>query len=80
MELVQGTMSMTGHEAKFMELARFCRHQVENETRKACKFARGLKSSIRSKFVMLPLWFYTELVTRAIKVEKDFVELLKSKD
>lgn len=74
LELVQGSLYVSKYEAKFIDLARFCTHQVENKARKALKFEQGLKPSTKTKFSALRLRSYIELVTRALLVEKDFMK------
>lgn len=72
LELVQGSLHVVEYETKFIELARFCPHKVENKARKAFKFEQGLKPTIKTKFSVQRLRSYTNLVTQALL--KDFAE------
>ena len=53
MELIQGNKTVLQYEAKFTKLARFASHVVSNDVRKAKKFQRGLRPSIRTRMAAL---------------------------
>ena len=52
-ELIQGNKTVLQYEAKFTKLARFASHVVSNDVRKAKKFQRGLRPSIRTRMAAL---------------------------
>jgi len=53
MELIQGNKTVLQYEAKFTELSRFAPHIVADDVRKAKKFQRGLRPSIRTRMAAL---------------------------
>ena len=71
MELIQGNKMVLQYEAKFTELAWFAPHVVSDNVRKAKKFQRGLRPSIRTRMASLRLKAYFEVVEMAKVVEKE---------
>ena len=71
MELIQGNKMVLQYEAKFTKLSRFAPHIVVDDVRKATKFQRGLRPSIRTRMVALRLKAYSEVVETAKVVEKE---------
>ena len=71
MELIQENKTVLQYEAKFTELARFAPHIVSNDVRKAKKFQRGLRPSIKTRMSALRLKAYSEVVEIAKVVEKE---------
>ena len=71
MELIQGNKTVVQYEAKFTELARFTPHIVSDDVRKAKKFQRGLRPSIRTRMATLQLKAYSEVVETVKVVEKE---------
>ncbi|KAL4643006.1 hypothetical protein ACB092_02G061200 [Castanea dentata] len=71
MELIQGNKTVLQYEAKFTELSRFAPHIVADDVRKAKKFQRGLRPSIRTRMAALRLKSYSEVVETAKVVEKE---------
>ena len=69
MELIQGNKTVLQYEAKFTELSRFAPHIVADDVRKAKKFQRGLRPSIRTRMATLRLKSYFEVVETAKVVE-----------
>uniref|UniRef100_A0A2N9HQ68 Retrotransposon gag domain-containing protein n=1 Tax=Fagus sylvatica TaxID=28930 RepID=A0A2N9HQ68_FAGSY len=61
-QLKQRDLTVGQYEAKFTELARFAPHLIEEDSKKAKKFLRGLRPPIRSKLVPLLLDSYSEVV------------------
>ena len=73
-QLKQRDLTVGQYEAKFTELARFAPHLIEEDSKKVKKFLRGLCPPIRSKLVPLLLDSYSEVVRRALAIEKDCEE------
>lgn len=48
MDVVQGGMTMTEYEAKFIQLSQFVVYLILDEEKNAKKFKRGLNSCIRT--------------------------------
>ena len=48
LNLIQGNMTVAKYESKFTELSRFATHMIDDESRKAKRFERGLRPAIRS--------------------------------
>ena len=71
MELIQGNKTVLQYEAKFTELSRFAPHIVADDVRRAKKFQRGLRPSIRTRMAALRLKSYSEVVETAKVVEKE---------
>ena len=68
------------YEAKFTELAWFAPHIASNDVRKAKKFQRGLRPSIRTRMVALWLKAYSEVVETAKVVEKECEDYQRIQD
>ena len=73
--LEQGNMTVTQYEAKFTELSRFSPHLIATEVDKATKFQDGLKPYLKNKISILKMGVYSEVVDRALIVERDSKEL-----
>nr|CAN68039.1 hypothetical protein VITISV_018924 [Vitis vinifera] len=73
--LEQGDMIVAHYEAKFTELSRFSPQLIATEEEKALKFQDGLKPYLKNKISILKLGVYSEVVDRALIVEKDNEEL-----
>ncbi|RVW21225.1 hypothetical protein CK203_114569 [Vitis vinifera] len=73
--LEQGNMTVAQYEAKFTELSRFSPQLIATEEEKALKFQDGLKPYLKNKISILKLGVYSEVVDRALIVEKDNEEL-----
>ncbi|RVW53996.1 hypothetical protein CK203_072960 [Vitis vinifera] len=73
--LEQGDMTVAQYEAKFIELSRFSPQLIATEEEKALKFHDGLKPYLKNKISILKLGVYSEVVDRALIVEKDNEEL-----
>ncbi|XP_030936300.1 uncharacterized protein LOC115961460 [Quercus lobata] len=71
MELIQGNKMVLQYQAKFTELSRFAPHIVADDVRKAKKFQRGLRPSIKTRMAALRLKSYFEVVEIAKVVEKE---------
>ena len=80
MELIQGNKTVLQYEAKFTELSRFSPHIMVGDVRKAKKFQRGLRPSIRTRMVALQLKAYSEVVETAKVVEKECEGYQKIRD
>lgn len=74
MELKQGDMSVHQYAIRFEELSRFTPFLVVDETIKALKFKRGLRSSIHSYIVPFGDTTYAAILWRAHLVESVWVE------
>ena len=73
--LEQGNLTVAQYEAKFIELSRFVSQLIATEEEKALKFQDGLKSYLKNKISIMKLSVYSEVVDRALIVEKDNKEL-----
>ena len=71
---------MLQYGAKFTELAWFAPHIASNDVRKAKKFQRGLRPSIRTRMVALWLKAYSEVVETAKVVEKECEDYQRIQD
>ena len=80
MELIQGYKTVLQHVVKFTELARFAPHIVSNDVRKAKKFQRGLRPSIKTRMSALGLKAYSEVVEIAKVVEKECEDYQRIRD
>ncbi|XP_030948929.1 uncharacterized protein LOC115972826 [Quercus lobata] len=80
MELIQGNKTVLQYEAKFTELARFAPHIVSDDVRKAKKFQRGLRPSIRTRMAALRLKAYSEVVETAKVVERECEDYQRIRD
>ena len=80
MELIQGNKMVLQYEAKFTELSRFSPHIMVGDVRKAKKFQRGLRPSIRTRMVALQLKAYSEVVETVKVVEKECEDYQKIRD
>ncbi|GKV05621.1 hypothetical protein SLEP1_g17608 [Rubroshorea leprosula] len=74
MNLKEDDMTVDGYQAKFSSLMKFAPHLVNDEVRKARKFQRGLKASIRNKVVPQMLKTYDEVLATAQIIEQDMEE------
>ena len=68
--LVQGSMTVVQYEVKFISLSKFARAFVSMEKEKAKQFMRGLRLSIRNKFVENLIKVYSTMVSSAAAIEK----------
>ncbi|XP_058075840.1 uncharacterized protein LOC131224339 [Magnolia sinica] len=73
-------MTVGQNESKFTELSRFAPFMIQDEARKAKKFERGLRGSIRNKLTPLKLRLYADVVERALMIERDNEEFWKSRN
>ena len=80
MELIQGNKMVLQYEAKFTELSRFSPHIMVGDVRKAKKFQRGLRPSIRTWMATLRLKAYSEVVETAKVVEKECEDYQRIRD
>jgi Retroviral aspartyl protease/RNase H-like domain found in reverse transcriptase/Reverse transcriptase (RNA-dependent DNA polymerase)/Integrase zinc binding domain/Retrotransposon gag protein/Zinc knuckle len=71
MELVQANMTVAQYDAKFTELSRFATHLVNDESRKARLFERGLRDEIRSDVIALKLPLKSQVLDRALIIERN---------
>ena len=72
--LIQRTMSVLEYESRFLELSIFALRMIGEEREKARRFQQGLRTVIRNRLVSLAIKDYSELVKRALMVEKDIDE------
>lgn len=63
-------MSVAQYETKFTKLARFAPHMVEDDARKAYKFKRGLRPSIRLKLLALMIRTFSGIMAHAMIMER----------
>ncbi|RVX02879.1 Retrovirus-related Pol polyprotein from transposon 17.6 [Vitis vinifera] len=73
--LEQEDMTVAQYEAKFIELSRFSPQLIAIEEEKTLKFQDGLKPYLKNKISIMKLGVYSEVVDRALIVEKDNEEL-----
>ena len=71
-DLVQGVMTVKEYAAKFVELSYFAPYLIPDESKKVKKFWEGLDSRIRSLIIASGVDTFTEVVKRAMSLEKDF--------
>ena len=76
LELKQGTMTMMGYVARFMELARFADDYVATDMAKVRRFENGLKLSIRGRIVGLRLRDMDSMVGTALTIERERSRML----
>ncbi|XP_058076354.1 uncharacterized protein LOC131224933 [Magnolia sinica] len=69
--LVQGDMSMSHYEARFVALSHFSSYLVDDERRKARRFVSSLCPALRSRMVRRLLMTFDEVVHRALVYEED---------
>ena len=69
--LEQENLTVAQYEAKFTELSRFFPQLIAIEEKKAVKFQDGLKPYMKNKISILKLSVYSEVVDKALIVEKD---------
>ncbi|GLT87336.1 hypothetical protein SLE2022_054240 [Rubroshorea leprosula] len=72
--LKQDDMTVDEYQAKFNSLIKFDLHLVNDEVRKARKFQKGLKASIRNKVLPQRLNTYDEVLATAQIIEQDMDE------
>ena len=73
--LEQGDLTIAQYEAKFTKPSCFAPQLIATEEEKTLKFQDGLKPYIKNKISILKLSVYSEVVDRALIVEKDNEEL-----
>ncbi|XP_062012531.1 uncharacterized protein LOC133729070 [Rosa rugosa] len=74
MFLSKGEMTVAEYQGRFEELMRFAPGIIPNEAAKAKKFEEGLNPKIREKVSILKLLKYSEVVDRALIVERSIQE------
>ncbi|XP_034675675.1 uncharacterized protein LOC117906659 [Vitis riparia] len=72
--LIQGIMLVLEYESHFSELSRFTLGMISEEGEKARRFQQGLRSAIKNRLVPLAIKDYSQLVKRALLVERDIKE------
>ena len=73
--LEQGDLTIAQYEAKFTKPSCFTPQLIAIEEEKTLKFQDGLKPYMKNKISILKLSVYSEVVDRALIVEKDNEEL-----
>ena len=68
--LEQRNMTVAEYEAKFTSLGRFSMYVINIEERKARKFEKGLRKTIRDPVEMQRLSTYTKVIDRAYVAER----------
>ncbi|XP_058092483.1 uncharacterized protein LOC131238916 [Magnolia sinica] len=76
LKLEQGNMIVAKYEARFDELSWFVPKAVEDKEYKPPKFKEGLRPGIQLR---LCTWDFTELVDKAMRVEKDFEHTMRTR-
>ncbi|GKV07057.1 hypothetical protein SLEP1_g18864 [Rubroshorea leprosula] len=74
MNLKQDDMAVDEYQAKFNSLVKFAPYFVNDEARKARKFQKGLKASIKNRVVPQMLKTYDEVLATAQIIEQDMDE------
>ncbi|XP_058075802.1 uncharacterized protein LOC131224297 [Magnolia sinica] len=77
--LVQGDMSMSQYEARFLALSRFAPFLTDDEKRRACRFYNGLRSTLRSQVVGHCLETFDQVIHRAL-VYEDWTMTQRTRD
>ncbi|XP_058111232.1 uncharacterized protein LOC131254259 [Magnolia sinica] len=78
--LVQGDMTVSQYEARFVTLSRFATYLVDDERRKARRFVNGLYPALRSRVVRHLLMTFDQVVQRALVYEDDWATLQRTRD
>ncbi|XP_058080656.1 uncharacterized protein LOC131228815 [Magnolia sinica] len=78
--LVQGDITMSQYEARFVALSRFATYLVDDERGKACRFVNSLHPALRSRVVGHLLTTFAEVVHRALVYEEDWATYQRSRD
>lgn len=74
LNLKQGDLSVDEYQAQFNALSRFAPHIVSDESKKARRFQKGLKLSIRNKIVPQGLKIFDDSLATAQLIEQDLHE------
>ncbi|XP_028072516.1 uncharacterized protein LOC114274742 [Camellia sinensis] len=69
--LRQGNKTVVEYEAQFAKLARFARHMVDTDHKKARKFEGGLRNAILDRINVLKLPTYVDVLERAVMAERN---------
>ena len=72
--LVQKKLTVTKYASKFTQLSRYVSHKVVNERMQAKQFQEGLKLSIRAQVAPFMIHTYSEVVARALILEREMEE------
>ena len=80
LNLCQGEMSVTDHEACFGGLARFAPNITADDKIKAGTFESGLCQGLHTKVVGFELDSYGKVVQKALVFEEEFLSLKKAKE
>ncbi|XP_058107085.1 uncharacterized protein LOC131250789 [Magnolia sinica] len=78
--LVQGNMTVSQYEARFIALSRFATYFVDDEGRKAHRFQNGLRPGLRSRVVGHMLSTFEEVVERAQIYEAEWNDAQRIRD
>ena len=78
LELKLESMAVDEYEAKFTELARFARHVIDTDYKKARHFEGGLRSDILERVNVLKLETYIGVLERNIMSEANIARQAKS--
>ncbi|XP_058070924.1 uncharacterized protein LOC131219959 [Magnolia sinica] len=78
--LVQGDMTVSQYEARFVALSRFATYLVDDEGRKARRFENGLRPALRSRVIGHMLPTFEQIVERAQIYESDWASLQRARD
>ncbi|MQM23220.1 hypothetical protein Taro_056283 [Colocasia esculenta] len=79
LSLTQGSMTVLGYEARFVELSKYAPHIVIDECRKAKKFVMGLKPSLRTRLVAFDHHTLHEALSAACRQEGEMQQYLEEK-
>ncbi|XP_058086506.1 uncharacterized protein LOC131233738 [Magnolia sinica] len=79
LKLEQGNMIVAQYEAKFDELSQYILKALEDEEYKLEKFKEGLKPRIQFHLCTWDFGDFSELVDKAMRVEKDFECTVRSR-
>ncbi|XP_058080668.1 uncharacterized protein LOC131228830 [Magnolia sinica] len=78
--LVQGDMTVSQYEARFVTLSRFTSYLVNDKKWKARRFVRGLRPALRSCMVGHCLTTFDQVVHRALVYEEDWAISQRTRD
>ncbi|XP_058103464.1 uncharacterized protein LOC131247037 [Magnolia sinica] len=70
--LVQGDMTVSQYEARFVTLSKFAPYLADNERRRARCFQNGLHPALRSRVVGHYLMTFDQVIHRALVYEEDW--------
>ena len=78
--LQQGGMTVTEYASQFTLLSGYAQHMVASEQMRAEQFQEGLRLNIRAQVAPFMLRTYSEVVARALIIERERLEVQKERN